>query len=101
MAYDLTQAMYYVFPSYTAGLTKAQQIAQQLGTDGVQTVYWYQVFQLTTGEGAAAIFPGDPYYGTTVTIGGKTYTMSQAEINRLVPYSAIVGKLPPSTMPPM
>jgi hypothetical protein len=96
---DLTQCMFYVWPKYDQGMAYAQSAATKLHCDGILTIFWWMTLKLTTGEGAVVIEP-DGQYSTSAVVGGVTYTMPQADINKLVPYSAIADKIPPPPVIP-
>ena len=99
-------------PTLQAAQDRSAQAARDLGTDGVQTKYWWEVTPMNYGDNQAAVVirpspavePNEEHFDNehTMTGSGKFHGLTDAEVNALLPYSAVWDKLPcaPNPRPP-
>ena len=99
-------------PTLQAAQDRSAQAARDLGTDGAQTKYWWEVTPMNYGDNQAAVVirpspapePNEEHFDNehTMTGSGKFHGLTDAEVNYLQPYSAVWDKLPctPNLSPP-
>lgn len=86
---------YAVFPNMAQAQAKSAQAAQQLGCDGVNTRYWWQIIPLNDGSAAVVLDLDDPMFGTDITLkNGKTINLNTAEKAALKTEAQMAGLLP-------
>src|SRR3974377_321281 len=91
-------------PTMQAAQDRSAQAARDLGTDGVQTKYWWEVTPMNYGDNQAAVVirpspglePNAEHFDNEHTLTGapNTHALTDAEVNYLQPYSAVWDKLP-------
>ena len=96
-----------------AAQDRSAQAARDLGTDGAQTKYWWEVTPMNYGDNQAAVVirpspgpePNEEHFDNEHTLTGAPdmhHALTDAETNALLPYSAVWDKLPctPNLSPP-
>lgn len=81
---------------YSAAAFTALRCSPQPGCDKAQvTKYWYPIIGLSDGTYAVIVRSGDFYQGETVTLpNGKTFTLTQNQINALATRAQMNTRLP-------
>jgi hypothetical protein len=94
-----TSTTYLVLPTLQGAQARSQTQCAEVGCDGVQTIYWWEVDALTDGTAAIAIQPSGPYGKMAVAKAcAAGCGLSPSEIAATVSAASLGGLLPSNSV---